>query len=196
MVSACSELTDEYSGAIEFFSECISRRPDDVAAHLYLGAALWYSGELEKANDVFSRALLLSPQDSNLLSSRGQILVEIGEYDKALCDLEGCLQHADIASALEEGPKVALRAYALSGRGAAYSGLGKLEAAQKDFNESLALCPKNAWVYYNMALACERQGDIDAAIRNYTISLKMREPKLNASKRTAALARLGILQPS
>jgi tetratricopeptide (TPR) repeat protein len=59
---------------------------------------------------------------------------------------------------LEEGQKVALRAYALSGKGAAYSGLGKLDAAQKDFNESLALCPKNAWVYYNMALACERQG--------------------------------------
>jgi tetratricopeptide (TPR) repeat protein len=195
VIAACSELAAEYSGAIEFFSECISRRPDDVPAHLYLGGALWYAGELEKALDVFSRGLLLSSQDGNLLSARGQILVEIGEYDKALSDLDDCLEKAGIPTRLEESPKVALRAYTLSGRGAAYAGLGKFEAAQKDFNEPLALCPRNAWVYYNIALACEWQGDIDTAVRNYTISLKMREPKLNESKRTAALARLAILRP-
>jgi tetratricopeptide (TPR) repeat protein len=195
LVSACSELSDDYPGAIRFFSECILLKPDDVVAHGYLGAALWYSGESDKAIDVYSRTLLLSPQDGNLLSSRGQILVEIGEYDKALSDLDMCLQHAAASSALEEGPKAALRAYALSGRAAAYSGLGKFGAAQRDFNESVALCPKNAWVYYNIAIASERRGDIDTAVRNYTISLKMREPKLNVSKRTAALARLAILRP-
>jgi tetratricopeptide (TPR) repeat protein len=192
---ASCDAAEDYATAIEFFSACIAQKPDDVNAHQFLGSALWYSGEVDRGIDVLSRALLLAPEESGLLSSRGQALVEIGKYEEALSDLDRSLRRLVQSAGLEEGAKAALRAYALNGRGAAYSGLEQSEAAQTDFNESMALCPQNAWLYYNMAIASERQGENDAAIRNYTIALKMRAPKLNPSKRTAALARLAILRP-
>lgn len=80
-------LTERYQDGIAFFSEYISRFPDDSMAYQQRAAALWYSGRLQKAIRDYSRALELQPGDVLSLSGRGQVLAEAGEHGKAMEDL-------------------------------------------------------------------------------------------------------------
>lgn len=196
MIWVLADSQDQYARAVTFYEECIAVKSDHCLAHEFLGNALWYSGQVDRAIDVYSRALLLNPNKGSLLSSRGQVYVEAGEYEKALADLDLALQHAAPGNVLQEETKASVRALPLSGKGAALSGLGQFDLAWKCFNESMTLCPQNAWLYFNMASACEKQGDFEGAVKNYSIALKMTGPKLNPLKRTAALARLAFLDPN
>jgi tetratricopeptide (TPR) repeat protein len=113
---------------------------------------------------------------------------------RALADFNNALQITQtFPEQLDQTNKDQAKAYSLNGRAAAYAALGDLVRAQEDFIESISLCPKNAWVYFNQAVACERRSDRKAAITNYRISLKMDDPKLILRLRTSAEERLKAL---
>jgi tetratricopeptide (TPR) repeat protein len=193
LLSIYWQLTDQHQESIDFFSEYLSRNSDDATAYGLRGGSLWYAGELQKAIDDFSRALLLSPGDILATSGRGQVLADCGKFNQALQDLDFALKVLE-HSQMDPTQKNCMKAYALNGRAAAYAGLGESERAHEDFARSVGLCPKNAWVYFNQAVALERWGDINAAIVNYKRSLTMNEPKLNLLKRTHAETKLKMLQ--
>ena len=188
------QFAEEHQQSVAFFSDCLSKDPEDVIAYRLRGDAYWYSGDLQNATDDFSIALRSLPGDPSLLSARGQVLAEAGQFERAFEDLNGALRILEDAARSEQDPGGMLKAYTLNGRGAAYAGIGEFRCAQQDFDESLTMCPKNAWVYYNQALAYERGGETAAAITSYKISLKMDTPKLNYLKRAYAETRLKALQ--
>ena len=68
--------------------------------------------------------------------------------------------------------------------------MGDFESALLEFEESLALCPDNAWVYYNRAKAYDRRQESEKAIADYCISLTKTDPKLNLLKTENAKRRL------
>ena len=188
------QCSDEHEKAVKFFSDCLTKNPGEVIAFRLRGGAHWYAGDLQNAIDDFSVALQSLPGDPALLSSRGQALAEAGQFERAFEDLNNALRILESASGPEQDPGGMLKAYTLNGRGAAYAGIGEFRSAQLDYDESLTICPKNAWVYYNQALAYERGGETAAAITSYKISLKMDAPKLNNLKRAYAETRLKALQ--
>ena len=188
------QFAEEHQQSVAFFSDCLSKDPEDVIAYRLRAGAYWYSGDLQNATDDFSIALRSLPGDPSLLGSRGQVLAEAGQFERAFEDLNGALRILEDTSRSEQDPGGMLKAYTLNGRGAAYAGIGEFRCAQQDFDESLTMCPKNAWVYYNQALAYERGGETAAAITSYKISLKMDAPKLNYLKRAYAETRLKALQ--
>jgi len=85
-------------------------------------------------------------------------------------------------------------AYAHSGLGLAYAGLGNYELALSEFQKSITLEPENAWVYFNRAVSYELMGKQDEALSDYATSLKKQHPPLNPHKRERAEAKRKTLR--
>jgi tetratricopeptide (TPR) repeat protein len=128
------------------------------------------------------------------LWGRGQVFVQRGEFPRAVKDLDAALENIGEVHVADERRRTALRAFTLHGRAAAYAGLGEFEPALSEFENSLLLCPHNAWVYYNRAEAYERQGETTNALENYKLALTMKRPKLNTQRRKNAESKVKILR--
>ena len=72
--------------------------------------------------------------------------------------------------AIELDPKAA---YAYSGRGFAYQGLGRYNEAIQDFTRAIELDPKDANAHNNRGLAYDRLGRYYEAIRDYTRAIEL-----------------------
>jgi tetratricopeptide (TPR) repeat protein len=186
-------LTDRYEEAISFFSEHITRYPQDWAALRGRAAALWYAGKLQEATADYSRVLEMTPNDILSLSGRGQVLAELAQSEKALEDLDLALEA--IKEAPESGPNWAkwyeqIEAFIRNGRALALAGLGEHSTAMREFDSSITLSPNNAWVYYNRASVLEAAGNRQKASLDYQMALTKEGPALNPIRRERAQARL------
>ena len=178
----------EILGKLERYEEAISiwkalrLKHDKEEYFLRIGAAYWYSGSLRKACFYYEK---VNDPDVDWYSSHGQILAELDEYQNAEKDLTYAIDH-DKSS---EG-----RAYPLSGRGFVRGKQNRFSEAFKDFKESIAICPNNAWVYFNRAQIEEDMGDFDVAIQSYKTSLEKTEPPLPKFKRDYAQTKINELE--
>ena len=172
--------------AITFFDSYIAQAPDDAFAYTCRASAFWQSGALDEAVRDFSTALKLNPEDAIALSGRGQVLLELNKYDPALHDLDSALE------LLRRARQVQRRAaaYTRNGRAAALLGLGRIEEGLKEFEASLAICPNNAWVYFNRARFYDSRMEREKAICDYHASLARLDPPLSSIKREEAQRRL------
>lgn len=189
-------LTERFQEGMAFFSDYISRYPKDFAAHRGRAAMLWYSGELHKAIEDFSRSLELKPMDVMSLSGRGQVLAELGNYKSSLEDLNLVLE--SLKAAPKTDPSWArfyeqIEAFAHNGRGFALGGLGEFERAMEEFKLSIKLSPENAWVFHNRARISDLAGHSEQAKADYQIALKKRKPALNPLRREQVQSRLAQL---
>lgn len=82
----------------------------------------------------------------NALNGRGHIQAEIGDWRLALDDLDRAIEIGRTKG------NARLLAYALNGRALALAGVGQLEESVRDYEESVSLCPANAWGYDNRAI--------------------------------------------
>jgi len=178
--------TEQYREGTEFFSQYIAKYSNDGLAYNFRAGSLWYSGELREAIGDYSRALELNPKDSLALCGRGQVFVECGEFERALKDLDVALENIVQVPIQDEGYRRAVQAYILNGRAAAYAGIGQFDRALIEFEESVSLCPQNAWVYYNRAEAYEHRGETTKALADYKLALTLTNPKLNTLRRKYA----------
>lgn len=184
---------DQYREAVEYFTSYIARYPGDSSAYADRAACLWYSGETEAAINDYSRALELSPTSILALAGRGQVLAERGEHESALRDLNLALDYMRQNPFFSLDWSKSVRAYILNGRGLALSGLRSSQAALDDFDESLKLCPANAWAYYNRAKHHEHHGEQEKAKSDYQLALTNRYPSLCLYKKEDAKRRLAAL---
>lgn len=178
--------SDQYRECADFFSQYIADHPNDALPYFCRGGALWYSGGVMAAIEDYSKALEINPKDGRALSCRGQVLVEAGEFQRAIKDLDSALENIGETPVPDERWRTALRAFTLNGRAAAYAGLGEFDRALSEFENSILLCPRNAWVYYNRAETYERRGQTAEALDNYRLALTMDSPRLNALRRQKA----------
>jgi tetratricopeptide (TPR) repeat protein len=187
------QLQERYAEAIAFWSQYITRYPEDAEVYSSRAAAHWYLGQLHEAIRDYSRALELKPADIPALCGRGQVLAEVGENDRALKDLDRALQLLKAAPRL--GPEwhqwhETVEAYIRNGVGLALTGLGETKMSMDQFEASVTLSPDNAWVYYNRALAYDARGDWDKARSDYQLAVAKNGPALNSIRRELAQARL------
>ena len=145
-------------------------------------ASYWYAEQFVEATDDYSQLLELAPDAAFAYVGRGQVYVELGEYETALVDLNQAVEmerQSDSQSGL---------AYALCGRDLAYAGLQQFEAAQRDFDESIHLRPNNAWVHYNRGLMFRMLDKLTQATEAFQHALTLDDPPLTKRKRERARA--------
>ena len=80
--------------AIEIYKKAQDLEPDDSAIPLMLGITYEDKGLLDRANDYFERARLLSSQEIDFYNSRGMIYLQTGKLDKAILDAKKALEIA------------------------------------------------------------------------------------------------------
>jgi tetratricopeptide (TPR) repeat protein len=175
---------EEYPRAIALADEAIELEPDCAPAYSIRGAAWWYSEHQVEAVDAFTRLLEVAGDSFAGYCNRGQVYAEMGEYDKALEDLNRALELG--ASKESAATLVAAR----SGRALAYAGLGRYDEADRDFEQSIADCPANAWAHYNRGLTHHQRGNTAAAAESFRRALEASESPLSPRKRDRARAYL------
>ena len=127
------------------------------------------------------------------LSGRGQVLAELGSYRIAMEDLNLALEGLRAAPKAE--PSWArwcepIEAFVHNGRGFALGGLGEIERAMDEFDQSIKMSPENAWVYHNRARVSDSAGNLEQAKADYEKALKKRTPPLNSLRREQVRSRL------
>ncbi len=105
------------------------------------------AGEPGRALGAATLALILSPDDPDLLIDRSIAAATLGHYEDAVDDL---------SHALELDPK---RADALVLRAAAWRHEGHLDLAQDDVDRALAKDPDNPEAYLERGILRQRRGD-------------------------------------
>jgi tetratricopeptide (TPR) repeat protein len=106
----------------------------------------------------------------------------MGDFQAALTDLDEA-----VVKSREAGQKQLL-AFALNGRSLALAGLSRIDESTRDYEESIQLCPTNAWAYYNRGIAMHRRGDDVAAKKQFELALAANSPSLTKRKRERAQA--------
>jgi tetratricopeptide (TPR) repeat protein len=186
-------LTEQYEKGITFFSEYLSRHPEDSGAYCGRAEALWYTGRLQEAIRDYSRALELKPKDILSLSGRGQGLAEVGENGRAVEDLDFALLALKTVSKPDSGWDnwyQQIEAFVHNGRAFALAGLGESGPAMDEFEVSIGLSPENAWVYHNRAQIYDRAGSRKKAYEDYQKALIKKSPALTPNRKAHAQARV------
>jgi tetratricopeptide (TPR) repeat protein len=182
MEAAFHHRCERYREAIARASDALEINAECIPAIAARAAAYWYTELFVEATTDFTALLRLGGDSLIAHGGRGQVQVEMGEFDDALADLDEAVRLAD-----EMGETTGL-AYALCGRALAHAGLGHFDESVRDFDRSIRLCPSNAWVYYNLALYYHRRGRDGHAVHCFRLALRQADPPLTARKRARAEA--------
>ncbi len=186
-------LTEHYEDGIAFFSEYLTRYPEDSGAYGGRAEVLWYTGRLQEAIRDYSRALELKPGDILSLCGRGQVLAEVGENGRAVEDLNLALLTLKSVSMPDSSWHKwyeQIEAFVRNGRGFALAGLGESGPAMDEFEVSIRLSPENAWVYYNRAQVYDRAGSREKASEDFQKALTKKNPALTPNRKAHAQARV------
>lgn len=173
---------EQFDKAIELSTHVIEDFTDPPwEAYRTRGHALWYSENFVEALDDYGHIINHCDEATRHdFSAYGQILGELGEFDRALESLD-----RSIEIARDEDDRVGL-AFSVNGRARALAGLGRFAEAEQAFEESLRLKPDNAWLHFNRGLMYVEQQDATNAVTCYEESLRVSSPKLPPAKRRRA----------
>ena len=113
------------------------------------------AGELEKALQLFTEAILISPNHPDIYSDRGVLFIHMNDKTNSL---------ADFNKAIELQPEYS---YRYSARAYANDYFGDTEAAITDYEKAIELDPKDAVAYNNLGLVQEKLGYKKMAESNF-----------------------------
>ena len=187
---------EQFDEQITFFSNYLSRYPDDCPGYRSRAHAFWYADRLNDALNDYSRAIELNDKDILSRSGRGQVLAELGRSEEAMADLDVALQLLD-SLRHTDGTRLEwcrnIEAFVRRGRGVALAASGQMEEAMHEFTTSVTLKPDNAWVYYSKATVYDQQADQQHALAEYSTAITKSEPPLTPSQRERARTRINVL---
>ena len=152
------QLGDVQNGAEMLEKLATSSKAPALARATVFGQAdqAWLmAGDPSRALGAATLALILSPDDPDLLIDRSIASATLGHYEDAVDDL---------SHALELDPK---RADALVLRAAAWRHEGHLDLAQDDVDRALAKDPDNPEAYLERGILRQRHGDRAGAHKDW-----------------------------
>jgi tetratricopeptide (TPR) repeat protein len=137
--------------------------PTDSNSWFDLGYAQQQSGEPQAAIASYSKSLELDPSNYSANINRGNIYLDLRQYNNAFNDFNAALKFGDIA-------------LAYSGRGSAYYYLKKYDLAIKDLEKSRSLYPYDANTFCFLSLTYfevkRYQDALDSAASSHEIAPK------------------------
>jgi tetratricopeptide (TPR) repeat protein len=177
---------ENYQQVIEKAEAALQIDGNSVDGLMIRAGGKWYLEDWVEAGDDFSRVLQRDSDRLAAYSGRGQVRVELGEYEEAILDLDRAIELATNDEEQEES----FVAYALNGRALAKAGLERWNDAFEDFDQSIRYYPENAWVQYNLGRMYDLRGDRRSAIVCFRLALVLRQPRLSPRQRERAQAYL------
>ena len=192
-VASRLQREESYPAALQKIDEALQLNGDSQEALALRAACYWHDEQFVEAVDDLTRLLDELSEDDEAdqykrmacLNNRGQVYVEMGEFQQGLADLHEAVA---IAEALNNRQ---CQAYSLSGRALAFAGLDQLDEARADFDRSVEHRPENAWVYYNQGLVYDKLDRPKDAALCFELALSLDEPPLTPRKRQRAKAYVG-----
>jgi tetratricopeptide (TPR) repeat protein len=175
---------EEYKQEIETYSRLLSLS-EDIYYLESRAAAYWYAGRLSEALDDYNYVISARGEEAALRSARGQVLVELGEYEAAANDL---------SAAAESAYDLDVAAYARAGLAQALAGMGQYTEAEREFEKSISVEPDNAWVYFRRGMYYEQLQQPRKALADYQLSLQMKSPRLIPRLREHAREKIYALE--
>jgi tetratricopeptide (TPR) repeat protein len=157
--------------------------PDDPAAWVALGYALWMGGDRAQAIAALEQALVVDPTCAEAHNNLGNAALELGERDRAIAHYE---------AALRARPEHAQGHYNL---GNALLAMDRKEAAIASFERAIALMPDHAGAHNNLGNALRAQGRIEEGLAHYRRAVALR-PDFTGTLNNIALALLSLHRPA
>ncbi len=149
------------------------------------GVILAKTSKYELAQNAFARTLLIEPKDSLTLAYRCQIENKLGKFKQAISSCDKALN-----GNRDWGDKN--KTFALSNRAEANTRLNQLEQAIADYDQLLAVNPKDAVAWGAQGILLEKLGKYTEALTsydqaiaieaNYSLALVGRAAVLNKNK--------------
>lgn len=181
-------LTDEeeYDRALEVVSRALTVYFDSRWLWRRYGCVKWYAGDLLDAYAALTHALDIGYPASRVFHARGQVLAELGQYERAI---------EELSEALKVPRSSVSRAVALSARAFAVGMSGDLSLSLADFEIAERSIPESGWLHYWKALCLLEHGRIDEGLESLERALRATSPILNRLKRERASQLLATLSP-
>ena len=178
-----SSLTE---GEVEQLKELLARSQPLSAAvlsaydYFLRGNSYYNASQNEEALRAYDQALILHPDDPNVLYNRGNALGRLGRQDEAIGAYDQSL------ALVPDRPDT------LTNRGVALRGLGRYDEALQAYDQSLTVLPDDASTLSNrgIALGYLRRYDEALDMQDRAIAIRPNDPAILANRGTA-LAGLG-----
>lgn len=139
----------------------IEARKAEVRKHLARAAELIHQDKVEQAEQEYRAALLLSPDDPDILVPLSGDLENLERWNEAI----------NVArQALRVDPNNDMAHVNL---GIALGSTNDTAGAEAEFHEALRIDPKNDWAHYNLGVALVIKGDQEGAIAQYREALRL-----------------------
>jgi tetratricopeptide (TPR) repeat protein len=182
LAASVADRNEDFEKAIELASQVIDEHPDAPAdAYRLRGHAYWYTENYVEALEDFSHAIDVAETPSRFdFSACGQVLAELGDFERAIEFLDHAVQLA------RDAEDTTGLAFSLNGRGRALAGLERYQEAEQEFAESLKLKPDNAWLHFNRGLMYIARQLPEKSTACFELALRVDSPKLPPCKRRRA----------
>lgn len=174
------KLYSEAARRLETLADKMAKAPADLRAEVLgqAGEAWLLAGDTARAHSILTQAVLIAPDDLDLLTDRAAAAGALGKPDEALADLD---------RVLAKEPK---RADALTFRASAKRALGRIDAALADAEAALKLAPKSPDALLERGNILRIKGDANGARRDWEEVAKLAPSSPAAEAAKANLAKL------
>jgi tetratricopeptide (TPR) repeat protein len=155
-LARCWDAEGNLEKAGDFYRRAIRLDNRNWRSRYNYGVSLHRSGELREAGRWLRAAAHIAPQERSIHQRMGNCCFDAGEFEEALRHFRQALQcpEADVSDAelyLDIGKTEVERA--------------DLDAADQAYQKACMFAPDDPNVYYQWAMLCVRQGDLDNAVR-------------------------------
>jgi len=135
-----------YGDAVELFTRYTERKSENPWGFYMLGLSAWQSGDFDKAQIAFERAIELDPRHVKSYLNLGRVLIDSGEPEEALIPLR---------KALEIDPESSV-AYRLKGR--VFDDIRQRPQAVESYQRAIQIDNTDAWSMNNLGLVLIEEG--------------------------------------
>jgi Tfp pilus assembly protein PilF len=162
------------------YQRAIQQNPRDLTTYLLLAAIEEKTGNWQKAQEIYEKALRVQPDHSDAANNLAYLLLQHGG------NTDVALSYAQVARrGMPESPNTA------DTLGWAYFRKGSYGLATDMFEEALKRSPNNPTYHYHLGLAFQKNNDPARAREHFERVLKINPRYAQADEIRKALAQLG-----
>ncbi len=164
-----------YEEAVDIFRIGLEADPEDGLLHAFLARSHWKLGSYEAAVESFRRALVLRPDDVELLEGAVAAMLESGHSE-------------EVIETLEKDERMTYSGALALAFGMAHESLGHLDRARDSYRAALRQEPNNTAPHLRLGVLAALTRDVEATSRELVMAQKGVRQSLELDMGIGALA--------